>query len=141
MPAPNLNEVAGCYDVKLNVVGAPTAVPWIFEYQITGDLEGSATAEFDLVPPRVTGATNTLTGTMHWTITGGIIPGLGQFETEFQHRNHVIDTANSPPTVFENQGKLRALSGVEKANLHYKGTYWALPSPHGAWKFWGVICP
>ena len=139
MLTPDLSAASGCYTVKFNQVGGPTSVPWIFEGQITGDLEGSATWEFDpTVPPRVTGVTNTLSGVMHWDITGGIVPELGQFDTEFQHRNHVIDTRNSPATVYENLGTHRALNGVEIANLHYKGTFVA---HHGDWDYHGVICP
>lgn len=138
---PNFDGASGCYTPKFSVVGAPTSIPWIFEGQVTGDLEGSATWVFDLGSITFTGNTVSNSGTWHFTITGGIIPGLGAFDTEFHNRNQLVDNPATPGTVFENHGSLRALDGVSKANLTYQGTFWAVPSPHGVWDFLGVICP
>jgi hypothetical protein len=80
-------------------------------------------------------------GTTNWSIDGGIVPGLGTFVTEFDNRNINIDRPGSPATLFENKGAHRALQGVEKANLSYKGTFSLLPSPEGNLDYEGVICP
>ena len=139
--APELNEASGCYAVKFKVAGAPGALPWIVEHEITGDLEGSATTVFDIESLRFTGHTVSNTGTWYLNITGGIIPGLTEFEARHSQRNQLIDNPATPGTVFENHGTLRALSGVRIANLTYHGTYWALPYEHGEWEVRGVICP
>ena len=138
---PDLNGASRCYAVKFNVQGAPAGVPWIVEHQITGDIEGSATTVFDLESLRFTGHTVSNTGTWYFTVTGGIIPGLTEFQARHSQRNQLIDNPATPGTVFENHGTLRALSGVEIANLTYHGTYWAVPYEHGEWDVQGVICP
>lgn len=139
--APNLNGASGCYAVNFKVVGTPGSVPWIVEHQLTGDLEGSATTVFDIESIRFTGHTVSNTGTWYFTISGGIVPGLTEFEARHSQRNQLIDNPATPGTVFENHGTLRALSGVKVANLTYHGTYWTTPYEHGEWDAQGVICP
>ncbi len=93
--------------------------------------------------PRFTGVTVANGGIAHWDIIGGMIPGLGMFDTEFDIRNHLVDRPGSPELFFENKGRHRALAGVEKANLTYKSTadFLADPAPVTDWIFQGVICP
>ena len=78
--------------------------------------------------------------TAQWSITGGIVPGLGDFETEADNKNILTVRPGSGANVWENLGKHRALSDVEKANLTYHGTLTG-PPPLGDWDFQGVICP
>jgi hypothetical protein len=131
---------SGCYTPKFNIAGGPIS-DWVFEFEVTGDLVGSTTWVFDPASITPTGWTLSNSGTSHWTITGGIIPGLGEFDTEFDNRNQLIDRPGSPGTVFENKGTHKALSDVKKANLTYQGTFAIEPCCLGDWDFQGVICP
>lgn len=127
---------SGCYAVKFKVSGC---VPGCV---VTGDLEGTREDFFD--PPdtfKFAGITVKNGGRAHWTITGGTVPGLGEFDTSFDNKNFLIDRPGSPDTLFENIGKHRALDGVQKANLHYNGTFTVVPEPSVDHDFSGVICP
>ena len=132
---------SGCYTVKFNVTGPVDengfqTAPWT----VSGDLEGTQLV-FPDVPGslRFAGVTIKLSGEMHWTITGGVIPELEDFKTLFDLKNLNVVRPGSPPDIFENIGKHRALEGVEKANLEFKGvtqTPGDVSLDHQ-----GVICP
>ena len=123
---------SGCYTVKFNVSGFFPAMA------VTGDLVGTHEPLFgdDF---KWTGNTVANGGTAHWVITGGVL-GPITFDTTFDNRNILTDRPGSPATFFENTGKHRALDGVEKANLTYKGTFDAL-IPAIDHDYQGVICP
>ena len=59
------------------------------------------------------------------------------------HRNLLSALAGARPETFENIGSHRALAGVRKANLSYKGTAWGDPGSDYfvEHRYWGVICP
>lgn len=138
---PNLAvQSSGCYTPKFHVMLVPTG-PATLEGLLTGDLAGTVSLEFDFGSLKSVGATVANSGTAHWTIAGGMIPGPVTFETEFDNRNIDIDRPGSPATLFENTGKHRALSGVGRANLTYKGTFTTVPSPQADHDYQGVICP
>jgi hypothetical protein len=124
---------SACYAVKFNVGGL------IPPFQVTGDLVGTRQDSFDIPGSlRYAGVTTRFTGTSHWHITAGVVPGLEDFETSYENKNLDVDRPGSPADVFENIGTHRALEGVQKANLTYRGT----ASPAGLdHDFTGVICP
>ena len=70
---------------------------------------------------------------------GGPLPGAVTFRTEFDSRNQATDRPGSPGWLFENIGRHRAVDGVEKANLHYAGTFSAVDL-QGVHEYQGVIC-
>lgn len=114
----------------------------VFGGAVTGDLEGTVTMEFDIPGSlRFAGVTIKNEGIADWEVTGGVIPGLGSFRTEFRNMNLDTDRPGSPPTTFENIGSHRVLSGVAKANLTYKGTFDVTPTPSAVHRYRGVICP
>jgi len=115
--------------------------PASLEGLVTGELEGTVSLEFDFGSVKFAGVTVANSGTAHWSITGGMIPAPVTFDTEFDNRNVALDRPGSPATLFENTGKHRAVGGVERANLTYKGTFTTLPSPRGDHDYQGVICP
>jgi hypothetical protein len=135
---------SGCYAVKFSVVGdsfGPGGEP-IAPFVVSGDLVGTIESVFDLPDSlKFAGVTVKNAGVSYWHITGGVVPNLGEFTTSFDNLNHVIDRPGSPATLFENQGRHRALEGVQKANLTYKGTFNLVPSPFLSHHFKGVICP
>ncbi len=137
-------EASGCYTVKFTVIGesfTPGGVP-LEPFAVTGDLVGTTESVPDVPGSlKFAGVTVRFAGVSYWHITGGVVPGLGQFTTSFDNLNHVTDRPGSPATLFENQGKHRALEGVQKANLTYKGTFNLVPSPYLRHDFQGVICP
>jgi len=126
--------------VKFVVFPMP-AGPFSGSATVSGDLEGTSTTEFDPGSITFAGVTIHNSGVTHWDITGGVVPGLGTFVTEFDNMNIAIDRPGSPGTLFENIGKHRAVDGVAKANLRYRGTFDLVPSPHGEHHYQGVICP
>jgi hypothetical protein len=137
---PNLAaRSSGCYTPKFHVMLTPGSAT--FEGLVTGDLEGTVSLEFDFGSAKFSGVTVANSGTAHWTITGGMIPGPVAFDTEFENRNIDIDRPGSPSTLFENTGEHRARGGVERANLTYKGTFTTVPSLQADHDYHGVICP
>ncbi len=136
--APNFDGASGCYGVKFNIKITPAGMGGAG--QITGDLEGSVTSAFDPASLRFVGATLMNGGTYSWSVTGGVIPGLGEFETEFDNINILVDRPGSYYGS-EHNGKHRALSGVKTANLTYHGTFRQLPTPLVDQDYNGVICP
>jgi hypothetical protein len=131
---------SGCYTVKFDV-----RLEWVgpglpLAQYITGDLVGTAEADFSSGAVKFAGATYRNGGTYHWNITDGIIPGLERFETQFDNKNFLTDRPGSPYLLFENIGTHRALSGVERANLTYKG-YFDARILQGHHHYQGVICP
>jgi hypothetical protein len=130
---------SGCYTVKFDV-----SLEWVgpglpFAQSITGDLVGTVRTDFS-GETKFAGATQHNGGTTHWDISGGIIPGLETFETEFDNKNFLTDRSGSPYLLFENIGNHRALRGVEKANLTYNG-YFDARIAQGLHHYQGVICP
>ena len=139
---PNFDAASGCVTPRFNAMLVPTA-PHTFGGPVTGDLEGTMELVFDEdFPTKIAGVTIfTSGGIANWDITGGILGPL-TFQTTFEQRNHM----DAPPafgTVFENLGSHRALTGVAKANLTYKGTFDVLasPAPLADHDYHGVICP
>ena len=138
--APDLSvESSGCGTPKFTAVLVPTS-DFSFDGVLSGDLEGTVTLLFDPGSLEFAGVTLSNSGTAHWVITGGIIPGLGTFDTEFENRNLIVDRPGSPATLFENIGRHRAVGGVDKANLTYKGAFTVVPSPQAILDFQGDIC-
>lgn len=132
----------GCRTVEYDTAGSPTGTPGVFAGVVTGDLEGTFTQVFDVTSITLAGVTVHNSGTFYWEITGGVFPDLESFTTHFDNANILLDRPGSPGTLFENKGKHRALSGVSKANLTYKGTSDTVPSPPVInWHYQGVICP
>jgi hypothetical protein len=84
------------------------------------------------------GVTNRVAADATWQITGGIVPELiGEtFVTRLTNRN--VRVAGS--TRIQNIGSLRAISGVEKANLTYLGQT-SLETGETILDFVGVVCP
>ena len=131
---------SGCYAPEFNVAFVPTG-DFSFEGVVGGDLEGTVTLEFDPGSIAFAGVAVSNSGTAHWVISGGTIPALGVFDTEFDNRNLLTDRPGSPATLFENIGRHREAGGVRKANLEYNGTFTLVPSPQGFQEYRGVICP
>lgn len=131
---------AGCHAVKFNVAVSPI-MPGTHQGVMTGDVQGTVRVQFDLASVEFAGITISNSGTAHWVVTGGTVPGLGAFDTTFDNRNLVIDRPGSPATLFENIGRHRALGGVDTANLTYHGTFSTVPSPRTDHDYQGVICP
>lgn len=89
---------------------------------VSGHLVGTGESFFYIPDSlRFAGVTIKNAGETHWHITGGVVPGLGEFKTSFDSKNTNTDRPGSPAYVFENIGKHRAMEGVQRANLHYKG--------------------
>jgi hypothetical protein len=129
---------SGCYTVKFNVALSPLG-PDTFEGPMTGDLEGTLRFEFDNDSVAFAGITVAVSGIAHWVITGGVLPGL-TFDTAFDNRNLLIDRPGSPDTLFENSGQHRAIGGVVKANLTYRGIFTLVPTAVADHDYHGVIC-
>ena len=126
---------SGCATVHFVYSGS---LPFWQARPVAGDLEG--TLQLHFAPgPTFAGVTMKNGGTAEWNITGGILGPL-QFTTEFDNKNFITDRPGSPLYLFENIGTHRALQGVQKANLHYKGTYDALAG-YAEHDYTGVICP
>ena len=134
-----LAKSSDCESVHFRIVGTPTG-PINFSGEIFGDLEGTVDIIFDAASFTFAGVTFKNSGTAQWEITGGIIPGLGSFETTFSNLNILHDRPGSPETLFENKGKHRAEAGVQKAELTYKGEFTLVPSPELDHDYRGVIC-
>ena len=132
-------EASGCATPKFTVHLVPTS-DFSFDGVLSGDLVGTVTLLFDPGSIKFTGETLSNSGTAHWVISGGTVPGLGVFDTGFKNRNQFADRPGSPATLFENIGSHRAVGGVDKANLTYKGTFTAVPPPEGVHQYQGVIC-
>jgi hypothetical protein len=126
---------SGCYTVKFTT--KLTQVRGVvFTGTVTGDLQGTVDVVFDEFHPG-TGATILVAANATWHITGGIVPELiGEtFVTRLTNRN-----VAQPGPVTKNIGWLDVISGVAKANLHYKGrtsNFTGEPTLD----FRGVICP
>ena len=134
----SFSAVSSCNAVAFHVAAVPTS-PGTFTGPITGDLEGTASFQFG-GDPKVTGKTLAATGIASWTITGGVVPVPLTFTTEFDNRNLNSDHPGSPATVIETLGKHRALSGVNSANLEFRGVVTVAPAVVVNLDFRGVIC-
>jgi hypothetical protein len=138
--APDLSvQASGCATPKFTVVLVPTS-GLSFNGVLSGDLEGTVTLLFDPGSFKFAGVTFANSGTAHWEISGGVLPGLGAFDTEFNNRNLLVDRPGSPATLFENIGTHRAAGGVDKANLTYKGTFTVMPTQEAIHEYQGVVC-
>jgi hypothetical protein len=85
--APDLSvQASGCATPKFTVVLVPTS-GLSFNGVLSGDLEGTVTLLFDPGSFKFAGVTFANSGTAHWEISGGVLPGLGAFYTEFNNRN------------------------------------------------------
>lgn len=131
---------SGCYTVKFtdDMVWTPSVGGYLG--QLAGDLEGTMT-EWDQgqMAVKIVGGTikvDEITSTFN--ITGGIIPELeGQsFAVAWDFQN----LFKADPENYINLGKVRAIDGVAKANLTFRG----YTPMDGLWSyidFQGVICP
>ena len=128
---------SGCYTVKYTAVF--TAISGLaFTGTFTGDLEGTADMLFDEIGP-FTGATLRVGADINWHITGGTIPELiGEtFVTRLLNRNIFLPGTS----LVQNVGSLRAISGVQTANVTYTGETPLGADPQQAFlNFVGVIC-
>jgi hypothetical protein len=129
---------SGCYVVKFTAELAVTSDdPFFASGTVTGDLQGTVDMvfnEFDAFH----GITIRVAADANWHITGGIIPELvGQtFVTRLTNRNLLL-----PTSIVQNVGSLRAISGVEKANVTYIGqTILTEDSQLPTLNFVGTIC-
>lgn len=126
---------SGCHTVKFT-----TALTAATEIEIvgvvTGDITGTVHMLFDEFHG-FTGVTNHVAANATWEITGGTIPELiGEtFVTRVSNRNVLLPGTS----LAQNIGSLRALSGVEKANLTYIGQT-SLETGETVLNFVGVIC-
>lgn len=128
---------SGCYTVKYTAVFTALS-DFVYTATFTGDLEGTADLVADEVGP-FTGVTLAVGADITWYITGGIIPELtGQtFVTRDSHRNIFLPGTS----LVKNLGSLRAISGVQTANVTYIGETPLGADPQRAYlDFVGVIC-
>ena len=132
-------RASDCYTPKFTVTLVPIN-DFTFDGAVSGDLEGEVLVQFDPNSVGFAGKTISNAGIAHWDITGGVVPGLGAFQTTFNNRNILVDRPGSPPTRIENTGGHRALDGVAKANLTYRGAFSAVPTPQAHHDYNGVIC-
>ena len=134
---------SGCYTVKGKITGVLDEFGGpVGPLEISGDLVGTNETVVDFGTLKFAGVTIRWSGVTHWDIDGGVVPGLDEFKTAVDNKNLNTDRPGSPANVFENIGKHRALEGVEKSNLHYKGT--STVGPTGGFldhDYQGVICP
>jgi hypothetical protein len=136
--APGSASLAGtsaCRTVKFSTV--LTAIdPVTFTGVVTGDLEGTVDLVFDEFSS-FRGVTNRVAADATWHITGGTIPELiGEtFVTRLTNRNVLLPGTS----LVKNIGSLRALSGVQKADLTYVGET-SLETGESVLNFVGVIC-
>lgn len=133
---------ANCFTPEFTVLITPLSA-FTHSGEVSGDLDGTVVFEFDIPGSlHFAGATIHNAGFADWTITGGIVPDLEAFQTDFRNLNLAVDRPGSPAGVFENTGSHRAAVDVRKANLRYKGTFDATVSPpEGLHHYRGVICP
>jgi hypothetical protein len=126
-----------CHSVKFTTLF--TAVSdFVYTGTVTGDLQGTA----DLVADEVHsfhGITLLVGADVTWHITGGIIPELtGEtFVTRLTQHNIFLPGTS----LVKNIGSLRAISGVERANVTFSGLTILGTDPQQAKiDFVGVIC-
>lgn len=124
---------SGCVTPRFNVSGDGFGTQ-----RVSGDLIGTVTQMFTGIEP-FTGVTNRSSGIAEWEITGGVAGPL-TFTTKFENRNHLITNPSTPAGVVENRGTHRALSGVEKANFTYEGTF-TVATANLDHDYHGVLCP
>jgi hypothetical protein len=131
---------SGCYVVEFNVAVAidPAAI-FVAHGVVTGDLQGTATFVFDPASLHFAGKTLKNAGTATWDVTGGVTGPLA-FTTTFDNLNIITDRPGSPAVITEQVGTHHAVSGVEVANLHYKGSFSDV-TVSGSHDYRGVICP
>lgn len=126
---------SGCVTPRFNVSG-------VFDgfgtQTVSGDLIGTVAVTFTGIEP-FTGVTNRSSGIAEWEITGGVAGPL-TFTTKFENRNHLIANPSTPAGVAENRGRHRALSGVQKANFTYEGTF-TVATANLDHDYRGVLCP
>jgi hypothetical protein len=138
--APSLSVAgnSGCATVHFAATIVPTGgTTWTGT--LTGDLVGTTDWVFE-GDPKFAGVTwKAAPGIGQWVITDGVL-GAVSFETEIDQMNLMTDRPGSPWYVIEIVGTQRALTGVEKANLHYDavGSYQTMTIEAD---FTGVICP
>jgi hypothetical protein len=128
---------SGCYTVKFTddlVAAAPT----VLLGQLGGDLEGTTQWVADAGSIKFAGNTMHVKGIVTYNITGGIVPEL--VDESFTATGDWVNVWAPPgePTV-NNEGTLRALDGVAKANVTFHG-HTVLASATSFLKFQGVIC-
>jgi len=130
-----------CHAVKFNVSGDPGGSGFVVLGEVSGDLAGTVTMTFDPDSVKFAGVTIKVGGVAQWDVTDGVVPGLVEFETSFDNKNLATDRPGSPAWVFENIGTHRALTGVQKANLHYSGISDFAEPRAFSHDYQGVICP
>lgn len=129
---------SGCYTVKFSTALTPIT-DIVYTGTVTGDLQGTVDLVFDEFHS-FTGVTNQVAADATWHITGGVIPELvGEtFVTRLTNRNILFPGTS----LVQNIGSLRAISGVEKANVTYTGHTSLDTNPQETTlNFVGVICP
>ncbi len=134
---PSFDEGGNSGCATVHFIWAGTVPP--YTAALSGDLEGTMTLSFTAGSNVFAGVTQKNYGTASWDVTGGVLGPL-QFVTEFENKNFWTDRPGSPLYLFENIGTHRALQGVEKANLHYIGTFDGL-ARYGEHHYTGIICP
>ncbi len=133
---------SGCYTVKYKddpvFVGVfPEGA--VYVGTLAGDLGGTSYMVFQPSSFRFTGVTMKAEGVFTYTITGGIISELVGQSFTVAEENLNLFVPDNDPNVIINKGKARAIDGVEKANLTYRGETEIGGASHLEYN--GVICP
>ena len=141
--APNLAVAgnSGCYTVKFDFHGIgvfPT-----FTATTTGDLEATVDVVFDVGSNETHGVVIFNQGDITYHVTGGIIPALVGLDFETTGRPLTILQPDNEPLVSGITGTEKAVAGVKKANLTFRGTFDVRNGPPFPveLKYNGVICP
>lgn len=131
-----------CHPVTFETASwlAGAGSPFFVEGVMSGDIEGTFGVRIDFGEIRQVGRTFHLTGTIEWTVTGGVLPGPFPlvFTTEYTQVN-VLHFEESLLVWAQNLAVNRATSGVRKANLEMKGDFYNTEIAHHTFR--GVICP
>jgi hypothetical protein len=133
---------SGCYTVKFTdhaVFGGFSPEGPFYEGTLAGDLVGTSYMVFQPSSFRFSGVTQKAEAVFTYTITGGIISELvGQSFTVAEENINLYVPADQDLII--NVGKARAIDGVEKANLTWRG-YTPKGSGTSFLEYDGVICP
>ncbi len=130
---------SGCYTVKfyVEVSGAPP----FFSGAATGDIEATVEVLFDDAASVFHGVVLRSEGVVTWHVSGGIIQELEGETFRTSTRSNLLTRPDNDPLIWEIVGTDRALDGVTKANLTYRGTFVAAPPFDTDLDYQGVICP
>jgi hypothetical protein len=131
-----------CYPLSFEAASwlAPPGSKFFVEGTMSGDIEGTFGVNIDFGGIRREGNSVHLTGTIEWTVTGGVLPDPFPlvFTTQYEQLN-VLHFDGSLVAWAQNMAANRATSGVRKANLEMHGNYYGTEIAYHSFR--GVICP